>query len=237
MINLLRPIEVVPNIYQLRAVGARVTLLFGERGVALVDAGGRGSLGLITSGLKALGSSQEQVRLIVLTHCHPDHCGGLGSLVEATGAKVAVHRREVGIISGAEPSPNPFHNRLLAGLTHPFVHRLYGPPAKVDFFLNDGDPLPFFQGVQVVHTPGHTPGSICLYVVSEKVLIVGDALQHRFHRLSPPASVVTQDPKQARESLEKLLTMDFDTICFSHFPPLRQMARCALQRLVQKTGS
>ena len=76
------------------------------------------------------------------------------------------------------------------------------------------------RDIRTVHVPGHTPGSICLYLASEGVLIVGDALQYRFRRLSPPAAAVTQDSKQANESLKKLLKLDFDTIVFSHFPPL-----------------
>ena len=53
----------------------------------------------------------------------------------------------------------------------------------------------------------------------------------------PPASSVTQDPDQAVESLQKLMSLDFDTICFSHFPPLKKGARDALQRLIQRKAS
>ena len=85
----------------------------------------------------------------------------------------------------------------------------------------------------MVHTPGHTKGSICLEVTSRKVLIVGDALQHKGGRLSLPASAVTLDPEQAVESLKKLLHLDFDVICFSHFPALRRHARESLRELVE----
>ena len=234
--NLVRPIEVVPGIHQLRAIGARVTAILGQDGIVLVDAGGRGSLGLIAAGLQALGASVDQVKLIVLTHYHPDHSGGLRRLAEATRAKVAVHRHEERIISGTGPCPNPFHNRLLAWVTSPFIHLLYDHRARVEFLLDDGDALPLADGVQVIHTPGHTSGSICLYLAPQKLLIVGDALQHRSGRLSPPAFSVTHDSRQARESLEKLLAVDFETICFSHFPVLRRDARKALLQLVQKAA-
>lgn len=235
--NLVRSVAVVPGVYQLRVIGARVTALFGDRRVVLVDAGPRASLGLIAAGLWALGSSLDQVRLVVLTHHHPDHSGGLAKLVEATSAQVAIHRREAGIVNGNEPLRAPLRNPVLAAIGQPFLPLLYGHPVTVHYALDDGDTLPMAQEVQVVHTPGHTPGSICLYVVSKKVLIVGDALQYRFGRLSLPASTVTQDPQQARESLKKLLPLDFDVICFSHFPPLRRDARGALQRLVENTAS
>ena len=234
--KLVRPVRIAPGVYQLRAIGAKVTALFGEDGVVLVDSGGRGSVGLISAGLRALGSSLEMVRLIVLTHYHPDHAGNLSKLVDATSAKVAVHRQEAAIINGDEPAPNPYRHSLVAGLTKPFINKLYGGPVAVDYPLEDGDSLPDLGHVQAIHTPGHTSGSLCLYVAPHKTLIVGDALRHRFGRLAPPAASVTRDPVEAMKSLEKLLALDFDTICFGHYSPLRKDARAALQRLVQKSG-
>ena len=231
--KLVSPLEVVPGVYQLRAIGAKVTALFSDQGVVIVDAGGRGSLRLIAAGLRALDSSLDQVRLIALTHYHPDHAGDLGNLVEATSAKVAVHHQEAGILNGEDRAPSPFHNSILARATQPFLPLLYGRPVQVDYSLNDGDTLPLADDIQLVHTPGHTPGSMCLYVASKRLLIVGDALEYRSQKLGPPAKSVTQDPMQARESLKRLLALDFDIICFSHFPPLRRDARDTLRRLVE----
>ena len=151
----------------------------------------------------------------------------------ATSAKVAAHHRDAGIISGAEPGPSPHRNPLVAGVTWPFTNRLYGEPMDVDYLLEYGDCLPANREITVVHTPGHTPGSICLSMPSEKALIVGDSLKSR--RLGPPSASFTQDPVQAAESLRKLLPLEFETICFSHFPALKSDARGALRRLVQKT--
>ena len=236
MVKLGNPIEIAAGVHQVRAIGAKVTVLTTGEGTVLVDAGMRGSLGLISAGLQAMGLLLEQVRLIVLTHHHPDHSGGLGELVKATSAKVAAHHRDAGIISGAEPAPSPYRNPLVAGVTRPFTNRLYGEPVDVDYLLEDGDRLPADREITVVHAPGHTPGSICLFMPSDRVLIVGDALEHRRRRLGPPSASFTQDPAQAAESLRKLLPLEFETICFSHFPALKSDARGALRRLVQKTA-
>ena len=227
------PIEVVSGVSQIWAIGARVTVLTDGDDTVLVDAGGRGSLGPISTGLDALGIPQDRMGLIVLTHYHPDHSGGLARLAQATSAKVATHRLEADIVAGKEPAPSPFRNGLLARVTRVFLGPLYSNPVDVDYLLEDGDRLPVGQEIVVVHTPGHTAGSICLYVASKRLAIVGDALQYRRRRLGPPASSVTQDGEQARESLKKLLPLDIETICFSHFPPLRRDARGSLRRLIE----
>ncbi|MBI2171417.1 MAG: MBL fold metallo-hydrolase [Chloroflexi bacterium] len=230
--NFGKPIYVTSGIYQFRAVGARVSVIVGGDGAALVDSGGPGSFGAIASGLKNLGLPLEAVRWIFLTHYHPDHSGSLGRLALETGAKVAMHKEEWPLLSGEYPTPNPFRNQVLAGLTEPVVRRMYDYPPQADLLLSDGDELQLDSqiSVRVVHTPGHTPGSISLYVLPQRVLIVGDALQYRFGKIGPPAAGVTQDQDQARQSVRKLMALDFEAICFSHFPPLRSDARETLRR-------
>ena len=62
--------------------------------------------------------------------------------------------------------------------------------------------------------------------------MVGDVLQYRFKGLGPPSKSVTADYGQALESLERLRELDFDTICFSHFDPLRRSAKDSLMQLI-----
>ncbi len=223
-IPFLGPITIAPGVHQLRALGARVTVLQAPDGVVLVDTGSRGSLHVIAAGLKALRVAPEKVRLIVLTHCHPDHAGGLAELVEYTSAPVAIHHSEAGIVRGDDPAPSFLRRQALQN-AHPFFGMFSGRPVAVRYPLEDGDLLPETEGVRVIHTPGHTEGSICLYVESAKVLIVGDALQFRFGKLLEPSWLFTRDPELARASLAKLLNEDFTTLCFSHFPPIQEDAR------------
>ena len=84
--RLAKTLEAGPGLFRLRAVGATVTALVESDSVILVDAGSRGSLPLIERGLQRIGSSVRDVQLIVVTHYHPDHAGGLASLARATGA-------------------------------------------------------------------------------------------------------------------------------------------------------
>jgi glyoxylase-like metal-dependent hydrolase (beta-lactamase superfamily II) len=233
-LNLWPTVEVARGIHQIWQPWARVTVITGGPEVVLVDTGWKGGMGTLKSGLKALGIAPTDIGLIVLTHYHPDHTGSLDRVVEATGASVAVHGEEAAIVTGEEARPSPFRSRLLAAASSPVVDRLYGLPARVDVHMADGDLLPVRPRIRAIHTPGHTSGSTCLLVEDSKTLIVGDALQYHFGRLLPPARMVTQDMRQAEESVRKLSGFDFDTICFGHFRPLRGQAREAVTRLTRR---
>lgn len=232
-----KPIRITEGMFQIRVIGARVTVLVEDNQVLLVDTGLQGSSGPMIRGLKALGLSLEQIGRVVISHAHPDHCGGLGELVAARAITVAVHRLEADVIAGTAPPPSPLQNGLLAKVTQPVLPKLMGGLVSVDERLEDGDVIPFGTDVRVIHLPGHTDGSIALHLPSKGVIIVGDALQYKFAwRLSPPAERVTKRPDEAMRSLEKLLDLEFDTICFSHFPPMRNDPHTALRRLIERHG-
>ena len=227
------PIRVVNGVFQIRALGSRVTALIGDDRALLVDAGMKGSGGLILTGLQELGVDADSVSGVVITHYHPDHAGGVQELVYDRDIDVMAHRLDARILAGAVEQPNPFQHKLMARLTAPVLERVNSPPTPIDTELEDGDVIPFDFPVQVVHAPGHTAGSIALFLPDQKLLIVGDALQYRLgRRLTPPAAAVTQDPEQAMESLRNLLKLDFHTICFSHFPPFHGGARAALRQMI-----
>ena len=223
------------GLFQIRALGARVTVLVDGGQALMVDAGARLSWGPIAKGLEDINLTPDRISRVVVTHHHPDHAGGLREFAGATQAKVAVHRSDAPVVQGSEPPPSPLRSRLLATAAQPVIATMAGGPVPVDETLDDGDVLPFGTGVRVVHVPGHTPGSIALYLPEKRAVIVGDALQYRFAwKLGPPASAVTQCPDQAIASLEKLLSLDFDVICFSHFPPMRGRPHAALRELVER---
>ena len=230
-----KPIQATSGVFQFRALGARVTVLVQDGRAILVDAGLQGSLTPITGGLKDLGLSLDQIDTVVITHAHPDHCGGLGEVVAGRSIAVAAHRLDADIISGMKTPPNPLQNEFFAKMAEPVLPKLMGSLVPVDLPLEDGDLIPFGTEVRIVHLPGHTAGSIALHLPSKRVIIVGDALQYKFSRkLSPPSHRVTQNSEEALRSLEKLLDLDFDVICFSHFPPMRKNARAALQKMIEE---
>lgn len=121
----------------------------------------------------------------------------------------------------------PSRGRIFASITP--VPPSYRP-------VEDGDVLPVLGGLRVVHTPGHTPGSICLYAPRERLLFTGDVLQRRRGAIVFASQIYSDDHAAARRSVQRLAELDVDTIIFSHFPPLREHASAALAELARQAG-
>ena len=216
-----RPTRIAPQIVQVPVAGSSVFLLLDER-VTIVDSGPPGSAQRILHALSRLGRAADEVEQILITHYHPDHLGGLAGLLRHVPARVGVHAAEAPAVCGDEPMPAPLRYAYLAARLAPAMRWLRRCP--VDTVLRDGDELPVLGGLRVVHTPGHTPGHIALYLPERGVLIAGDALQRRADGLMPAARLVTADWFESLRSIEKLGALDFDVLALSHFPPLRGRA-------------
>ena len=227
------PIRVAEGVFQIRAIGARVTILSHGDEVILVDAGMKGSSGMIIESLEAIGLSIDMVKALVISHRHPDHAAGATEIIAGRNIPVMAHRLEAGVLTGREHPPTPVQNNLVTRITAQVIEKMNGAPTGVDVELEDGDMIPFGFPVLVVHLPGHTAGSVALFLPDQKLVIVGDALQYKLSlKLFPPAAGVTEDPEQAITSLRKLLDLDFDAICFSHYSPMRSGARGALSSML-----
>jgi glyoxylase-like metal-dependent hydrolase (beta-lactamase superfamily II) len=93
--------------------------------------------------------------------------------------------------------------------------------------------LPPLGGLEVIHTPGHTPGSVCYFSRQWGVLLVGDALIHRRHGLVLPARISCVGPVLARRSLSRLAELLVKLVLFGHGRPLQHGAAAAIRGLVQ----
>ncbi|MDI6916776.1 MAG: MBL fold metallo-hydrolase [Thermoplasmatales archaeon] len=107
--------------------------------------------------------SLKSIKTIVLTHMHFDHTGGAGKLQKLTGAKVLIHRDDAGhlrigdnVATGA---------RMFGGSIEPLN------VSNIDNAVDGGD-----TALKVIHTPGHSPGSISLYEEKSKSLFSGDTV-------------------------------------------------------------
>ncbi len=212
-------VEVLPGLYQVRTRGSRAYLIV-EDDITLIDTGSPGSGERILRAVEELGRSPEDIKHIVITHYHIDHVGGLPELQDWVPGKTGVHLAEAHHVESDRPLPNPFQHPWLARICEPYLLRNDPGAARVDVILDDGDELPALGGMRIVHAPGHTAGSISLHFPNRGVLLVGDAMQYKFGRLMLPSRLFTQDMAAATESIRKLATLDFETLCFSHFRPI-----------------
>jgi glyoxylase-like metal-dependent hydrolase (beta-lactamase superfamily II) len=185
--------------------------------LTLVDAGmqadGKRILEFITS---KMNRKPSEVTTIIVTHCHVDHIRGLAAIKAATGAKVAVHEADADFVSGKKSYPSP-------GGAMGFVFSVMSPffkttPVEPDVILKEGDTV---GRLAVLHTPGHTPGSISLYDGQDRVLFVGDTARFMKGKLEGPPPQFTPHMDQAKTSIERLSSLAFEVMLSGHGEPLR----------------
>lgn len=146
-----------------------VHLIYGKK-ICLIDSGVASSEQAIFNYLSETGRSPEEISLLVLTHSHPDHIGAAQAIKAASGCEVAAHAAERSWIEDVDLQSR---ERPVPGF-----HSLVGGSVKVDRILGDGDILNLDDGLslKVLHTPGHSKGSISLLLQEDGALFSGDAI-------------------------------------------------------------
>jgi glyoxylase-like metal-dependent hydrolase (beta-lactamase superfamily II) len=223
MIQIITGVYLLSSFLGIGAWGANVYLLVDDDGLTLVDTGLPGRADLILEQIEELGYSPSDVKRIIITHHHADHTGSLAALKKATQAEVIAHPADAPYIDGTLPQPGPAGPQWLSRLLARFGWLWATETVPVDTLVNEGDELPILGGIKILHTPGHTPGSICLYLQDKDLLIAGDLLANRFG-LKLPAGSFTVDIAQEIQSVKRVAGLEFDIICFGHGSPIRHDA-------------
>ena len=222
--------KIVPGLHWVEGIwDTKVYILSEGERVVIVDAATPGRARAVWRHLDGLGRTPQAVDQIWLTHGDIDHMGSVAALKKDSGATVVAHEADAPLVDGRvdrELGPLPLaatYGRVFNwGIRHLFRYQ----PARVENPVVDGDVIGDWQ---VVHAPGHTAGSICFYHPVRKVIIVGDALNHRQGRLGAPPPMFTPDMRQAHESIRRIAALDFEICCFGHGPPLVEDARQRVQ--------
>lgn len=170
-------------------------------GLLLVDVGLPGGAEQLSVHLADLGFEWDDVWAVLLTHHDGDHVGALPEVLDRTDAIVFAHVEESPYIDGSE---EPLKGGESVGV-------------PVDVELRDGVAFRTAAGpMQVVGTPGHTPGHVSLYFTETGLLVSGDALTAPEEALAGPSEQFTLDVDEAASSVGRLADLDVDGVVCYH---------------------
>jgi glyoxylase-like metal-dependent hydrolase (beta-lactamase superfamily II) len=171
--------------------------------LVLIDTGAGWSVDKIIKNIEGLRFDPRNLSKILLTHCHIDHIGGAPEMKKRFGSKIYVHKLDAPPIENGDPI-----------LTAASWYQTTFPPTPVDVKINSPEEILQIEGENLVclHTPGHTPGSICIYLDRDgkRVLFAQD-----LH--GPLLEEFGSNLEDWDRSTQKLLDLDADILCEGHF--------------------
>jgi len=194
-----------PELQWQRVVLGNVSAYVLARGdeVSIVDTGRSGSTTQIEQALTTLGADWSHVGRVILTHLHSDHTGGLPGILDLAGSATVYAGRADADAIDAEREVQP---------------------------LDDGDEV---FGMQVIATPGHTPGHIAVLDPTAGFLVAGDALNESGGMVLGPNPSFSSDIALANASVQRLADRSYETVVFGHGNPIESGASDAVLALAQ----
>ncbi len=171
--------------------------------LVLIDAGAGPGVDRIIANIKALGFDPAAISTLILTHCHIDHVGGAQMIKEKYGPQIVMHDLDARIVERGD-------NRMTAA----FYYNIDFKPLPVDIKFTGEEEHLFVcdQDMVCLHTPGHTPGSMSVYLdVGGKRVLFGQDIHGPFMK------DFGSDMKAWRASMAKLLALKADVLCEGHF--------------------
>ncbi|WP_298771511.1 MBL fold metallo-hydrolase [uncultured Shewanella sp.] len=161
----------------------------------------------------------QDLKLVVVTHMHPDHAGAAHKLRDITGCKIAAANVSGQWYSGLDGKLMHLTDILLTlwvakKMKKPRRNIYYSAQLKADYYLDDGDLLPGFDDWQALYTQGHTDRDISLYHASTGRLYVADLLVKVKSKFIPPYPIFY--PNRYRDSLQKVQALDPSIVALAH---------------------
>lgn len=180
-------------------------LLWDDEMAVLIDTGFPGQIEDIQVEMEKVGVSFDKLKVVILTHQDIDHIGSLPELLQRCRSNIKVYAHEL---------DKPYIEGDLPLLKDGNVENR--PKGKVSDTMIDGQELPYCGGILILHTPGHTPGHISLYLKQSKILVAGDSMYSVNGMLGGIHAPTTINIKEAKQSLKKYLNLHIESVVCYH---------------------
>ncbi len=169
----------------------------------LIDTGAGWSVDKVVENIEKLGLDPNNLSKILLTHCHIDHIGGVPELKKRFSSKIYIHKLDAPPLENGD-----------SVLTAASWYQTTFPPTPVDVKFSGPEEILTIGEKKIVclHTPGHTPGSICIYMDKDgKRILFGQDLH------GPLLEEFGSNLEDYGRSTKKLLDLEADILCEGHF--------------------
>lgn len=204
--------QLAPSLHRIGSDMVNVYLIEDSGGITLIDAGIPGLWKDLVAELTSMGRSPDDIKGVILTHADSDHLGFAERLRVDHGVPIYVHEADAAQARGEVEKKNPPWGKFKIGPMLSFLWYagrrggLKVVPVTEVRTVSDGEVLDLPGSPRIVHTPGHSPGSIAIHSEAVEALFVGDAMTTR-HVLTgatgPQPAPFTLDEETALASLER----------------------------------
>ncbi|MGD0279361.1 MAG: MBL fold metallo-hydrolase [Smithella sp.] len=222
--------EIISGVYLIGGPGitsaddAAIYLIDFAGTLVLIDSGAGKSFSQIVRNIEMLGLNPANISHLILTHCHIDHIGSAPFFKKQYDTKILIHELDARAVEGGDSLKT--------------AANWYGttfPPTAVDRKLKGAHETLTFgrEELHGLHTPGHTPGSIALYLDREgKRVLFGQDIHGPFH------AAFGSDIEAWKKSMQALLNLDADILCEGHFGIFqpKEKVRGYIERYLEEYG-
>jgi glyoxylase-like metal-dependent hydrolase (beta-lactamase superfamily II) len=209
---------VTKHVLRVESGDASVFIISLPDSLTLIDAGFPGTMAFVDEAVRSLGRLPEDIKDVLVTHCHPDHAGGLAEIKRATGARVWMHAADAELVRAGQAFRS--YEVTPGAENQAFVDEVisHAPDAYeacvVEKEVLPGEDIPVAGGIRALGTPGHTLGHLVfLWPGDGGVLFLGDAANN-VDGLAP--FPIYEDLAEGLRNLRGLGEHEFETACFAH---------------------